>query len=188
MSQLTFFAEEPLVSHSASQDCEKDWMIHVATSCSPLVPLLQNIAPNGWYGRTSPAFSLVTPDKTLQAFWASSLAKSSKSPNAAGAAAALSPASLKPMAFPIGCWTLSTLEYPSGAVVCSLSDVLETGEVPQRFFLSKRALKGIAQRDGVRGQFTLVSRQKGHALSMTERAMCWKSKASAQQPHLSMSD
>ena len=168
MSQLTFFAEEPLVSHLASQDCEKDWMIHVATSCSPLVPLLQNIAPNGWYGRTSPAFCPVTEDGILE------------------------PSS--------GCWgnsgmgshteflTLSTLEYPSDAVACSLSDVLEAGEVPQRFFLSKRALKGIAQRDGVRGQFTLVSRQQGHALSMTERAMCWKSKVSAQQPHLSMSD
>src|SRR5690606_2808344 len=92
------------------------------------------------------------------------------------------------MGSPIEFITLNTLEYPSDAVVCSLSDVLETGEVPQRFFLSKRALKGIAQRDGVRGQFTLVSRQKGHALSMTERAMCWKSKVSAQQPHLSMSD
>lgn len=168
MSQLTFFAEEPLASHSASLDCEKDWMIRVATSCSPLVPLLQNIAPNGWYGRTSPASCPVTEDGILE------------------------PSS--------GCWgnsgmgshteflTLSTLEYHSDAVVCSLSDVLETGEVPQRFFLSKRALKGIVQRDGVRGQFTLVSRQQGHALSMTERAMCWKSKASAQQPHLSMSD
>lgn len=168
MSQLTFFVEEPLASHLASPDCEKDWMIRVATSCSPLVPLLQNIAPNGWYGRTSPASCPVTEDGILE------------------------PSS--------GCWgnsgmgshteflTLSTLEYHSDAVVCSLSDVLETGEVPQRFFLSKRALKGIVQRDGVRGQFTLVSRQQGHALSMTERAMCWKSKASAQQPHLSMSD
>jgi hypothetical protein len=32
--------------------------------------------------------------------------------------------------------TLSILEFHSGAVVCSLSDVLETGDVPQRFFLS----------------------------------------------------
>ncbi|OAS92984.1 hypothetical protein A6I77_24515 [Achromobacter xylosoxidans] len=48
--------------------------------------------------------------------------------------------------------TLSSLEYPSDAVVCSLSDVLETGEVPQRFFLSATACRGILRRAAKRGK------------------------------------
>jgi hypothetical protein len=48
--------------------------------------------------------------------------------------------------------TLNTLEFPSGAAVCSLSDVLETGEVPQRFFLSATACRGILRRAEKRGK------------------------------------
>jgi len=44
------------------------------------------------------------------------------------------------------CLTLSTSEWPSAAVACSLSDTLETGIVPQRFFLSDTACRGILRR------------------------------------------
>ncbi len=50
-----FSSEEHPASPSASQDYEKDWMIRVATSCSPILPLLADIGPSGWFGRTSPA-------------------------------------------------------------------------------------------------------------------------------------
>ena len=132
MSQLTFFAEEPPASHSVSQDSEKDWMTLVATSCLPLVPLLQSIGPSGWFGRTSPACCQATEDGTLvpsSGSWASS-----------------------GMGSPTEFLTLNTSEFHSGAVVCSLSDVLETGEVPQRFFLSATACRGILRRAGVRGK------------------------------------
>jgi hypothetical protein len=36
--------------------------------------------------------------------------------------------------------------------VCSLSDILETGTVPQRFFLSSTACKGILRRAEKRGK------------------------------------
>jgi hypothetical protein len=49
-------------------------------------------------------------------------------------------------------WTLSTSEYPSDGVASSLSDVLETGELPQRFFLSGRACRGILRRAEKRGK------------------------------------
>jgi hypothetical protein len=42
--------------------------------------------------------------------------------------------------------TLSTLEYPNDAVESSLLDVLETGPVPQKFFLSPTACEGILRR------------------------------------------
>lgn len=130
--QLTFFAEEPHVSLSVSQDSEKDWLTLVATSCLPLVPLLQSIGPGGWYGRTSPASCPAMEDGTLvpsSGSWASS-----------------------GMGSHTEFWTLSTSEWPSAAAVCSLSDVLETGEVPRRFFLSAKACKGILHRAEERGK------------------------------------
>jgi hypothetical protein len=36
--------------------------------------------------------------------------------------------------------------------VCSLSDILETGDVPQRFFLSAKACSGILRRAAKRGK------------------------------------
>lgn len=140
MNQLTFFAEEPLASHSASQDSERDWQTRVATSCSPLVPLLQSIAPAGWYGRTSPASCHQTVDGTLvpsSGSWANS-----------------------GMGSPTEFWTLSTSEFNhtlapslSDAGVCSLSDILEdSGSVPQRYFLSARACAGILRRAEKRGK------------------------------------
>jgi hypothetical protein len=50
------------------------------------------------------------------------------------------------------CLTLSTSEWPSDAAVCSLSDTLETGTVPQRFFLSATACQGILRRADKRGK------------------------------------
>ena len=40
----------------------------------------------------------------------------------------------------------------SGAAECSLSDVLETGDVPQRYFLSGKACRGILRRAEKRGK------------------------------------
>ena len=132
MSQLTFFAEEPPASPSVSQDSEKDWLTRVATSCLPLAPLLQSIAPSGWYGRTSPASCPVTEGAILEpslGCWESS-----------------------GMGSPTAFWTLNTSEWPSAAVVCSLSDVLETGAVPRRYFLSATACRGILRRADKRGK------------------------------------
>jgi hypothetical protein len=50
------------------------------------------------------------------------------------------------------CWTLSSSEWHSGADVCSLLDTLETGDLPQRFFLSAKACAGILRRAEKRGK------------------------------------
>jgi site-specific DNA-cytosine methylase len=48
LNQMSIFSlEEHPASLSQSQDSEKDWMTLVATSCSPILPLLTNIAPTG---------------------------------------------------------------------------------------------------------------------------------------------
>jgi len=48
--------------------------------------------------------------------------------------------------------TLNTLEWHSAAAVCSLSDTLETGDLPQRYFLSATACQGILRRAEKRGK------------------------------------
>lgn len=50
------------------------------------------------------------------------------------------------------CLTLSSSECPSAAVESSLSDILETGDIPQRFFLSPAACAGILRRAEKRGR------------------------------------
>jgi hypothetical protein len=49
-------------------------------------------------------------------------------------------------------WMPNISGCPNGAVVCSLSQVLETGEIPQRYFLSARACAGILRRAEKRGK------------------------------------
>ena len=138
--QLSIFsAEEHPANPSATPDSALGWMTLVANSCSPLVPLLQGIGPAGWFGRTCPAYCPATKDGTLvpsSGSWASS-----------------------GMGSPTGFLTLSLSEWnhtlaPSlnDEGVCSLSDVLETGEVPQRYFLSARACAGILRRAEARGR------------------------------------
>ena len=131
--QMSMFSSEELpASHSQSQDSEKDWMTRVATSCSPTAQLLADIGPSGWYGRTSPASYPVKEDEILPPYFEGWMNSG--------------------MGGRTECLTLSTSEWPSDAVVCSLSDILETGSVPQRFFLSATACQGILRRADKRGK------------------------------------
>ena len=56
------------------------------------------------------------------------------------------------MGSPTAFSTLSGSECPKDAAVCSLSDVLETGELPQKYFLSPKACRGILRRAEKRGR------------------------------------
>jgi len=51
-----------------------------------------------------------------------------------------------------GSWTLPTSEAPSDAVVSSLSAILETGAVPQRYFLNPVQCGEIMRRANARGK------------------------------------
>ena len=130
--QLTFLSEEPPAKVSQSRDFAKDLMTLAEISCSPILPSLHNIAPSGWFGRTSPASCPATEDGILVPF-------SERWGNAG-------------MGSPTECLTLSSTEFHSAAAVCSLSDVLEIGDVPQRFYLSATACRGILRRAEKRGK------------------------------------
>jgi hypothetical protein len=47
---------------------------------------------------------------------------------------------------------LKTSESHKGAEECLLSDVLETGDLPQKYYLSPRACQGILKRAEKRGK------------------------------------
>jgi len=49
-------------------------------------------------------------------------------------------------------WTDTLAPSPSGGGVCGLSAILETGDVPQRYYLSERACRGILRRAAKRGK------------------------------------
>jgi len=49
-------------------------------------------------------------------------------------------------------WMPNISAWPNDAAVCSLSQVLETTSIPQRFFLSSKACAGILRRAEKRGK------------------------------------
>ena len=159
MQTTMLFSAEPPANPSRLRACERGWMTLAATSCSPLALSQLAFAPAGLRGKTSPVSFQATTDETLQAFWASSRAARSPHPPKDGKTAESSPASPTPTALPGECLTLSTSEHrasaglsPSDVDVCSLSDILETGDVPQRYYLTPKACAGILRRAEARGK------------------------------------
>ena len=132
MDQLTFLSEEPPANPSQLQDLEEGWQMSAVTWRSNILNWLREKGPDGWFGRTSPASCQAMEDGTWVPFsgaWSS-----------AG------------MGSHTECLTLNISEWPKDAAVCSLSDTLETGDVPQRFFLSAKACQGILRRAEKRGK------------------------------------
>lgn len=132
MTELTSSSEERLANLSQRRDSGKDWMIRVASWPLSILEFLQSTDLGGLSGKTSPVFSQPTEDGIL--------APSSRGWGNSG------------IGTPIGLWTLNTSEFPSGGVESSLSDILETGGVPQQCFLSAEACAGILRRAEKRGK------------------------------------
>src|SRR5258708_37103683 len=132
VGQSDLWTEEHLAKLYPSPVRERDRMTRVATSPSSLLDLLVDSGPYGWCGRTSPASCRLTEDGRLEpssGCWSNS-----------------------GMGSPTEFLTLNISEYPSDGVASSLSDILEAGEVPQRYYLSGTACRGILRRAGKRGQ------------------------------------
>ena len=148
MDQLTFLSEELPAKVSASPDSEKDWMTTVVTWRSNFLNLLTEHSPVGSFGKMSPASCQAAEDGTLvpsSGRWLKS-----------------------GMGSPTECLTLNTSEFHSAADVCLLSDILETGDLPLRFFLSARACSGILRRAEKRGK-KLPEQLKRALASVVER-------------------
>src|SRR6185312_1909966 len=131
-SMLTSLFSDRPANRSVSPESVSGWTTRAATWPSSPFALLADCGPLGWFSRTSPASCRATADGILEPFsgsWAN-----------AG------------MGSPTAFLTLSISEFPSGAVASSLSDVLETGDLPQRYFLSPKACAGILRRAEKRGK------------------------------------
>src|SRR3990172_4993120 len=137
--QLTLWSEAHLAKASQSRVSEMEWMTRVETWPSHFLHLLIEFSPASWSTRTSPACCRLTEEGRLEPCsggWKNS-----------------------GTAWRGEYWTLSTSEWnhilapsPSDAGVCSLSDILETGDLPRRYCLSDLACRGILRRAEKRGK------------------------------------
>jgi hypothetical protein len=132
-SQLTFLSEEPPASPSRLPEGVSDWMTRAATSPSSIALWLAACAPAGSFGRMSPASCHRTEDGIL--------VPSSGSWANAGMGGPTECSTLN-----MSEWTALPAQFPSDDGVCSLLDILETGDVPQRHFLSPKVCGSILRR------------------------------------------
>jgi len=125
--QTSMFSSEELpANHLASQACGKEWKTPAETWPSRILQWLSDFGPAGWYGKTSAVSCPPMKDGTL--------APSSQRWLNSG------------IAQPGECLTLNTSEFPSDVVESSLSHILETGDLPQKYYLSATACAGILRR------------------------------------------
>lgn len=149
MSQSSMFSsEEPPARVSASPEKEAAWTIRVLSWRGDFLTLLQSIARAGFFGRTCPASYQAGAMRRQQI--------QEIPANDGGKPQTLTPFLPRfanaGIVAPGRCWTLNTVEWRNGAGVCSLSDILETGKLPQRFFLTPKACRGILRRAARRGK------------------------------------
>ena len=139
MEELIFLLGEPLARGSASRGNRAGSMTLEARFASPIADFLRRCVPGGSSGRTSQECSAPTE---VRIFVHSSgrLMKSG----------ILSRGE---------CWTLNMCEWTGTLVpflkedgVCSLSDILETGAIQPRYYLSPDACRGILRRAESRGR------------------------------------
>lgn len=139
MQMSMFSLEAPPASLSASQDYVRGWLTLGETSASPSLQSLTSIVPSGFSGRMSPASCRVTADGILEPSsgdWGSS------------GMGGVTGFSMRNMCEWTGLDGLSLKDEG----VCSLSEILETGDVPQQYYLSAKACKGILRRAAKRGK------------------------------------
>lgn len=132
IEKSTSSSEGRPVKTSASQDSAQALMASAATSLLSLRDWLMRYGLGGSCGKTSPEFCPTRADglslPSSGAFSTSGMASRGE------------------------CWMLNSSEWPSDASVSSLSDVLETQPLPERYFLSPRACVGILRRAERRGK------------------------------------
>jgi len=137
--QSTFLWAALPASPSRSPDSGRDCTTREADSCLHILRSLNVYGLDGSCGKTSPVSCLAAEDGTL-------VPSSGRWSNSG-------------MGGPTGCWTLSMSEHTgknapsrSAGDVCSLLDILESRDVPQKYYLSPRACAGILRRAEKRGK------------------------------------
>jgi hypothetical protein len=114
-----------------------------------MLEFLTGLDPSGVFGKMSQVYSVQTVDGIL----VPSLERWQNSG----------------MGSHIGCLTLKTSESHKDAEECLLSDVLEIGNLPQKFYLSPTACQGIIRRAELRGkQLPPILKEALHTVAQME--------------------
>ena len=131
--QLTLFAEDGRAKTSAPPIAEvvRDWAESEAAFGTRCVELSATFAHAGWSERMSPVCYHTTEDVISESSYGGWQTSGIVSHT--------------------GCLTLSSSEFPSAAVVSSLSQVLET-QPAEKYSLSREACLGILRRAEERGR------------------------------------
>ena len=132
MEQLTLLLEEPPAKGSASPETEGAFQMNAADWPCTLSGFFQSVVLDGSSGKTSLELFRLAEDGT-------SGHSSGRWMNAGITSRG-------------ECLMLDFSECPSDAVESSLSDILETGAIPQRYFLSAKACEGLLRRAENRGK------------------------------------
>jgi len=153
MQMSMFSSEGPPAKIIRSRDSVLEWLAAEVRLPLHLLKLLRDTAPDLLSGKMSAAFSQATSDEPLRDFWAISAARQSQSPMGGGVMPELLRASQTLTASHIVCsihsmpeWTATLAPFPSDGSVCSLSDILETGDHLRRLSLIPKACAGILRR------------------------------------------
>lgn len=159
--QLTFLSEEHLAKPSASPDSEAEWLMTVVTWPSNFFALLNACGPSGWFGRMCPAsypLDLTTRRISVTRRATYHLGTNGRWKITTKLMSVLISNHSLPafenagMGSDTEFWTLNFSEFHNDADVCSLSAILETGDLPSRYFLSAAACRGILRRAEKRGK------------------------------------
>ena len=159
MEQLTLLSALRPASHTVSPACGRDSPTHGATSPSNLLNWLTAQGYAGRSGKTFPVSFQALGERILPASYRCSADGKSKSPETDGENAG---SSLPPP--DVSDWrgaylTLNIPEFPnfrgqsrSDGDVSSLSDILVRGNIPSKYYLTKKCAAGILHRAERRGR------------------------------------
>jgi hypothetical protein len=155
--QLILWSLEAPAKASPSPAEEKEWLQRAATWPSDLLNWLQHYAPAGFSSRTSPAYS--APLRTLCPIRVEYSLKKDEKGNLvtmrtkeATSDVSLPRFQTSGIVEPTQALTLNISSWRNGGSVCSLSAILEDGKLPQQYYLTSRACKGIQRRAEKRGK------------------------------------
>ena len=126
MDLLTLLSEAAPAKGSQSPDSERDCKTIDLVLHSRISNVLNKFSPNGYCGKTYLGYCPVTTGKTTEL--------SSQSLMNSG------------IVYLGQYWTANGFPYRKGGGACSLSDILEDGNVQQKYYLSPKACKGILRR------------------------------------------
>ena len=132
MDLLTLLSEAPLARGSARPDTAGDSATPDLALHSRMCRLLSRFSRDGSSGRTSQGYCPQTTGKISDA----------SSPRLMTSG----------LVWHGRCWIASISSWRRDGGACSLSDILETGAIPQRYFLSQTACRGILRRAEKRGK------------------------------------